>query len=284
MSVQRQIIGIHGLNNKPTPDVLANWWQRALKEGLEREGLQTKLPPFTLAYWADFLHAIPVAPGDDPEPYLAAPGTGAFPPHTGSLKRKLAALGLEAFGKLAEGVARLPGMDDLVEHQIEHRVQDLYQYHSDAALRAKMQARLAATLQPALAKGKDVMLIAHSMGSIIAYDVLLGHPDFRIAHFVTVGSPLGLGEGKAHLATHTGPLQVPAGVARWSNFADQRDPIAALDMRLASDFAANEAGVVIRDFKVFNTYVGPRAKANPHKIYGYLRTPEVARAVAGFCG
>jgi Lecithin:cholesterol acyltransferase len=284
MSAPRQIIGIHGLNNKPEPRVLADWWRRALGEGLAREGLITKLPPFKLAYWADFLHAAPVSPGDDPEPYLAAAGTGPLPPHSGSLKRKLAALGLEAFGKLAEGVAGLPGIERLVEHQLEHRVQDLYQYHADAGLRVKVQSRLIAALKPALGKGRPIMLIAHSMGSIIAYDVLLNNPSFRIAHFITVGSPLGLGEVKAHLATHAGPLRVPEGVARWSNFADQRDPIAALDMRLASDFAANEAGVAISDFKVFNTYVGPSGKANPHKIYGYLRTPEVARVVAEFSG
>jgi hypothetical protein len=268
MSASLQIIGMHGLNNKPEPRVLADWWRRSLDEGMARAGLATKLPPFKLAYWADILHAAPVVPHDDPEPYLAAAGTGPLPPHSGSLKRKLAALGLEAFGKLAERVAGLPGIERLVEHQIEHRVQDLYQYHADAGLRASIQSRLVATLKPAIGKGQAVMLIAHSMGSIIAYDVLINNPGLRIAHFITVGSPLGLGEVKAHLATHTGPLRVPEGVARWSNFADQRDPIAALDMRLASDFTANEAGAAITD----------------HKVYGYLRTPEVARMVAAFGG
>jgi hypothetical protein len=294
VSSPRQIIGIHGLNNKPAPDVLAGWWLASLQEGLQREGLAREglareglagtLPPFKLAYWADLLHAEPVAPGDDPQPYQAAAGTGPLPPHSGSLKRKLTALGLEAFGKFAGGIASLPGIEGMVEHQLEHRVQDLYQYHADAHLRAAMQARLIEKLSLAAQAGQEVMLIAHSMGSIIAYDVLVNNPAFDIAHFITVGSPLGLSEVKVHLASHVGRLRVPGNVARWDNFADQRDPIAALDMRLASDFAASEAGVGIRDYKVFNTYVSPSGKTNPHKIYGYLRTPELARSVAEFCG
>jgi pimeloyl-ACP methyl ester carboxylesterase len=158
----------------------------------------------------------------------------------------------------------------------------LYQYHADENLRRSMQSRLIDVLKPAMRSGKPVMLIAHSMGSIIAYDVLLNNPPFRVAHFITVGSPLGLGEVKAHLAHHVGPLRVPQGVMNWSNYADQRDPIAALDMRLSSDFVPNDTGTVIRDYKVFNTYVGPSGKANPHKIYGYLRAPEVAQAIADF--
>jgi esterase/lipase superfamily enzyme len=47
------------------------------------------------------------------------------------------------------------------------------------------------------------MLIAHSMGTIISYDVLrdLGQedPSFKVPHFATIGSPLDLPHVKAKI-------------------------------------------------------------------------------------
>ena len=52
-------------------------------------------------------------------------------------------------------------------------------------------------------KGNQIMLIAHSMGTIISYDVLrdLGQedPSFKVAHFATIGSPLDLPHVKAKI-------------------------------------------------------------------------------------
>jgi pimeloyl-ACP methyl ester carboxylesterase len=138
-------------------------------------------------------------------------------------------------------------------------------------------------LRAAHAGGKQIMLIAHSMGSIIAYDVLAGAartlPGLRIAHFVTVGSPLGLSPVKEILAA---PLRVPECVERWSNLADPRDHVARWDTRLSSDFRENSAGAAISDYLVVNGYASPSGAPNPHKIYGYLRTPEMSELIAGF--
>ena len=30
------IIGIHGLGHKPSPPLLARWWEKAIREGLSR--------------------------------------------------------------------------------------------------------------------------------------------------------------------------------------------------------------------------------------------------------
>jgi pimeloyl-ACP methyl ester carboxylesterase len=127
------------------------------------------------------------------------------------------------------------------------------------------------------------MLIAHSMGSIIAYDVLAAAgrtlPGLRVSHFVTVGSPLGLSPVKEILAA---PLRVPECVERWGNLADPRDHVARWDTRLSSDFRENSAGAAISDHLVVNGYVSPSGKPNPHKIYGYLRTPEMSERIASF--
>ena len=94
------------------------------------------------------------------------------------------------------------------------------------------------------------MLIAHSMGTIIAYDVLreIGHaknstydPDFELAHFMTIGSPLGLPHVKAKILKERGyaPVRTPSVVTeRWVNYADRKDPV-ALDVHLRDDYAEN---------------------------------------------
>ena len=78
------------------------------------------------------------------------------------------------------------------------------------------------------------------------------------------------------------PLRVPECVARWSNFSDPRDYAARWDTRLSNDYRANRAGVTVSDHLVINGYVTRSGKSNPHKIYGYLRTPEVSELIASF--
>ena len=100
-------------------------------------------------------------------------------------------------------------------------------------------------------KGNDMMIVAHSMGSIIAYDALrdLGRePDnaIRIEHLVTIGSPLGLPHVKGKILEerdYAEEVRTPSVVVGgWTNFADLKDPV-ALDSRLKDDYAANQLGI-----------------------------------------
>jgi hypothetical protein len=129
------------------------------------------------------------------------------------------------------------------------------------------------------------MLIAHSMGSIVAFDVLSAIESevtgFRVQHFVTVGSPLGLHEVKKRIREEGLPLRVPEAVDHWTNFADRKDKV-ALDSWLHTDYGRNSRGIGLVDQVVINGYVSPSGKPSHHKIYGYLRTPEVSEAIYEF--
>ena len=138
--------------------------------------------------------------------------------------------------------------------------------------------------------GQRIMLIAHSMGSIIAYDVLreIGRtqPQFRVDHFVTIGSPLGLPHVKDKIWRENHLVRTPSVVSKWTNFADRRDPV-ALDVHLSDDYGENIAGVKVRDDLVINGYAGKKkdgkdGKPNHHKSYGYLRAPEMSNAIRAF--
>jgi pimeloyl-ACP methyl ester carboxylesterase len=272
------VIGIHGLNNKPRPETLAKWWTTALREGLRRNhGVGDADPGLELVYWADEFHKSPL--DHDPEPYLPAPGTGQLPRHDPSLRDNA-----QALKNVPDKLTSVLG-GGILTSLAKRFAEDLHRYHTDAAARERIRARLLTALETAHAGRRRIMLIAHSMGSIIAFDVLsaLGGTAEapRIAHLITIGSPLGLHAVKQAARRQGFRMQVPATVEHWTNLADRHDAI-ALDARLGTDYTANAAGVAIEDRFVVNGYVGPGAEANPHKIYGYLRTPELSERLLAF--
>ena len=124
----------------------------------------------------------------------------------------------------------------------------------------------------------EVLIAAHSMGGLIAYDVLRaaeadGTPLPRCA-LVTLGAPLGLADLKLKLADEHGPLRVPAALTAWTNLMDRQD-IATVGDDLAALYAPNAAGVRVRDVPVINAYRRPDGAENRHKSYGYLRDPGI---------
>jgi hypothetical protein len=132
------------------------------------------------------------------------------------------------------------------------------------------------------------MLIAHSMGAIIAFDVLsFINQKAKINTLVTMGAPLGAPFVISRIAAHSKStygkirIQTPESVYNnWFNFSDIRDNI-AFDYKLGDDFDANSHGVKCIDKLVTNTYV-MNGVANPHKSYGYLRTPEFIDVLVKF--
>ena len=55
----------------------------------------------------------------------------------------------------------------------------------------------------------------------------------------------------------------------------------AFNYKLNDDFSESSNGLRITDFVVYNTY-SSNGQRNPHKSYGYLRTPEVAEKIYQF--
>src|SRR5207344_1882409 len=134
------------------------------------------------------------------EPYVAAAGNGPLPGAGRSMRGIARARIQEGVGKVLEKVLGAPVAEDAVRDAVEARVPDLHRYKHHRAAQDAIRERLREPLRTAHAKGRPIMLIAHSMGSIVAYDVLRtadrSLPGLRIAHFVTLGSPLGLTEIK----------------------------------------------------------------------------------------
>ncbi len=298
------IVGIHGLANKPDKDVLAGWWEKSIREGIAKNsGIQDAGFEFRMVYWADLLYKNPQHQDTafnfdalyNGQPYTEAP-PGPLKRYTrGSLQRVRSTL-FGFVGARVDALRRRLGLnvlDDWVLGKIKV-LRDLDFYYDenrnihDRAGRPREARRvlmdeLRDTLLPL--KGRRIIVIAHSMGSIIAYDVLrdIGREDraFEVADFVTIGSPLGLPHvrGNVHRERQSYsavPVRTPTVVSvRWVNYADPDDPV-AIDARLHDDYGPNDRGVRVEDDAIFNSYLAPEGARNPHKSYGYLRTPELS--------
>jgi len=126
--------------------------------------------------------------------------------------------------------------------------------------------------------GGPFVVIGHSLGSAVAYDVLrqLDPERFPVALFLTIGSPLGIEEVQDGLKDFAGgKLPFPRCVQRWVNVADRLDVI-AIDRSLDREFA----GGTIEDIKERN----PDSPEHPHSGTGYLQMAPVRRAVRDAVG
>lgn len=146
-----------------------------------------------------------------------------------------------------------------------------------------------APLRAAAARGDRVLLIGHSMGSVIAYDSLweLDHLEGLLSNvdcFLTIGSPLGMRYVQRRLIGlgQSRPRIYPRNIRRWVNIAARGD-LVALDPSLADDFGEMvRSGTTerITDLTrgVYNHYRDGHG-LNVHKSYGYLVNPHVAQVI-----
>jgi subtilisin family serine protease len=273
------ILYVHGIGAKPAPDVLEREWDLAL---FGREmGERTRM-----AYWADILHAKAahgVAPkrtvrrSENLDPAALLAEAGVDPDAAGAIaltEALLANAGVAAAGRRTR-VLPLPAFlrKPIARLFIEALIKDSAAYFFKPAVRARIRKRF----EDVLPRGDEpVVIVAHSQGTVIALEALAerarrGRP-VQVEHFVTLGSPLGVREVQDVLDC---PLEVPPGVARWNNFADAFDAVAA-DKGLSNDFGG---AVKIADEMVMNTEVRRLEGFNPHSAVGYLSHPKVRRVV-----
>lgn len=114
------------------------------------------------------------------------------------------------------------------------------------------------------------VLIGHSLGSIVAYECLCAHPDWKVGTFITLGSPLGLEDlifERLDPPPRLGRGVWPGKVDRWINIADKGDIVASAK-QLWPLF-----GIAVEDVLVHNG-------AKAHDVSPYLTTREAGMAVA----
>jgi hypothetical protein len=107
------------------------------------------------------------------------------------------------------------------------------------AVQTEIRRRVREALQSAAESGPPHVLVAHSMGTVMAYDTLLRVAECpAIDGLITVGSPLGLDEIQDRLKPEwSRDNGFPGKVTgRWVNVYDKLDPVAGLDPIFANDY------------------------------------------------
>ena len=288
------IVAIHGLGNKPPKEQLEKWWIQAIKEGFagtENEDLDFE---FKLIYWADLVYQKPLRLEETGEFKLHEdyqPSTGKHQPEGHSTQLKVMTFIKDQVGKIFlndDYSLNYKGLTDTIMKRY-FRDFDVYFAHQESGFskRELIMQRVIDTITTY--SNRKIMVIGHSMGSIIAYDTLNNRlRDHSIDTFCTLGSPLGLPIVLNKIALENNKyydkenrLKTPETVKKeWHNLKDTLDKV-AFNYNLADDFSANVHGVKPVDHIVINDYEKD-GEANPHKSYGYLRTKEFSRLLGGF--
>lgn len=185
----------------------------------------------------------------------------------------------------------------LGRHALIPQLPDLGKYLSSRTVGSAIRDRLQRPLKQALLATNDVAIVAHSMGCIVSYDVLWKlsrmseYEEFRnrrVSLWLTLGSPLGEPAVKDGLYDSNEPAdgRYPTNVLRWVNIA-AHDDFVAHDATVADDFrdmvgaGCIAPGAIVDRPRIHNFWVGTEG-SNPHKFYGYLDHPDVAREIAGW--
>ena len=279
-------IVVHGIRRKPKPSFLRESCQFYLSQS---SGIDLDLDQVRLAYWADLA------------------GHQEINDDRGQLKRfsfgeriTLGGLGLarrfvidHVEARLAALLARkeepdagfvvqrlaevIPMLQDALAADVMRAfIKDVHAYFH-AGIREPIKDRLREQLDRVPA-GSRVGLISHSMGTVIALDVLLSSPGRTVDWLLTLGSPLGFSAVQSQLGVRAQDIQALRDrVPQWDNVSDPVDPV-CFDEDLADDYAAARPN----DHGIHNEFAYSSGKRNHHGLYGYLGHSEVGDMVQAF--
>ena len=177
----------------------------------------------------------------------------------------------------------------LADERVELHLRDLMRYvhnRNDIAMHTREMLKM--PLRAAWEAGRPVLLAAHSMGSVIAYDALWEmsrdvRDKLRIDLLLTMGSPLGQGYLQRRILGHDKPgaERYPDNIRRWVNLS------AVGDMTAVNPYLKNDFGEMVRlgliehidDIEIFN-FFRLDGELNVHAEYGYLVNKVTAAVVA----
>ena len=177
----------------------------------------------------------------------------------------------------------------VANEKMELHLRDLRRYQRNSnGIADHARQMLKIPLRAAAEAGRPVLLLAHSMGSVIAWDTLWqmsrrDGDDVRLDTLVTMGSPLGQRFVQRRLEGFGASDQerFPKGIGRWINLAAAGD-LTAVDPVLADDFdKMRELGLVesIED-RLLQNYFRSDGVLNVHAEYGYLANDITAEIVS----
>lgn len=187
---------------------------------------------------------------------------------------------------------RLPFLiPHIASERTEVHLRDLRRYLlDDNGIAEHTRRMLKVALRAATEGHHPLLLIAHSMGSVIAYDTLweMSHNDrdhVRVDLLLTMGSPLGQQYMQKRVKGNasSGAERYPHNIRHWKNLSAVGD-LTAIDPRLKNDFGEVLELGLVESFEdaLLYSYFRLEGELNVHAEYGYFVNEVTARTVAAW--
>ncbi|MEN8132694.1 MAG: hypothetical protein ABFS45_21435, partial [Pseudomonadota bacterium] len=250
----------HGLSNKPALEDLRRIWLDALAVQVSEDSgfdLGAVGVRDSFVYWADLFYD---------EPLLAAQYESRSDELTDSVDAAVELASDEWIDAMRvkfpmeedqlfddaplddsiEEYERIPLPWPVKKQVIKHFLKEAHDYLFNVD---GIRDRIRKQVMDALARAGDdspLVLVGHSQGSFIAYDVLTGVEDCPVVDgLLTLGSPLGIDEVQDKLVWSREDGFPKKLQGSWVNVYDPYDVVARLDPKLSNDFRRNGEQVVI---------------------------------------
>lgn len=133
----------------------------------------------------------------------------------------------------------------------------------------------------AAAPGEDVMVIGHSLGTIVAYELLQKSRDLPVLQLVICGSPLGSATIQDDVHGDV-PLTFPPELTDWLNVYFENDYVAS-EHDFSTDFPSGDQRRIVN---LDASRDSPREWLPwlSHDLDIYLASPDLAKGVVGLLG
>ena len=301
----RRIIYVHGYSLKPAEAVLTEFTRHAIRSGIQRDypddvGVfdETSL---TIAYYGDLTRPLLNDHGREYDEELdigdrrnALLALQSVPRRKKFGFRQYDSLPGKSAKKefLAGIVAPVMGLFRMTMPLLQ-RVAPVFAAYlqNDDELGTKIRDRVRTQIIEAMQDGAPLMIVAHGMGGVVAYDVLWqlsrdprfsAHASTKVDCFVSMGTPLADNYIRKYLmgAQSTGIDRFPGNIINWLNLSAEDDYLCH-DGTVADDFRDMMRQHIvsrITDFRIYNQAVR-YGKSNPHSSVGYLIHPRLSKII-----
>jgi len=291
---ERHIVFVPGKNPKPPADLHQNLLWQTLVEGVRRidpdvaDDLSLHDEYFKFVDW-NYSYYQSSEDIESHRPWVEAMLEKAGPSEKDIQQATTWRHRLEFF--MYNTVDSSPVLLRLLRGKLKETAQDTNRYFdNDDKIGSHIREQLKQELRPLLENGDKILLIGHSMGTIITYDTLwalsnLEHLPGKVDLFLSLGSPLGMNYVQSRLMGHhmNDEHKYPSNIRRWINIAADGDLI-ALGRFLAKDYNTMLEYKLIDAIEdqskgVYN-YFHDEDGLNCHRSYGYLINPKVSQVIA----
>jgi hypothetical protein len=296
--VSRELVLVHGRAQERKDSIaLKAEWLDALGEGLAKSGLTLPIPESSVRFpfYGDTLYEMVDGLSADAAAEVVVRGAAQNADQkqfTLAVMREIqeragisdeqvaAAIGEDVVQRRGpqnwewvQGILR--AVDRYVPHgsgtSIALFTNDVYQYLRNPGIRAHIENGVS----KALTQGVETIVVSHSLGTVVAYNLLQREGEargWRVPLFVTLGSPLAIGEIRKSLRAMA-PPRCPPCAGGWFNAMDERDVVALYPLTPDRFPLAPDQPAIVNKTDVRNR------TRNRHGIGGYLDDQEVARRI-----